>query len=60
VRTFFFSQSRLDQTPEAKSVVNSHHAATVRALVVFVVASGKRISKAGKIHFLLYHLAAGC
>jgi len=29
-----FSQSRLHQTPEAKSVVNSYDAATVRALVV--------------------------
>jgi hypothetical protein len=31
-----FSESRLHQTPEAKSVVNSYHAATVRALVVIV------------------------
>ena len=34
---FVFSQSRLHQTPEAKSVVvYTHHAATMRALVVLV------------------------
>jgi hypothetical protein len=31
-----FSQSRLHQTSEAKSIVHSHHATTVRTLVVLV------------------------
>ena len=37
LRAIIFSQSRLHQTPEAKSVVvYTHHAATMRALVVLV------------------------
>ena len=32
-----FSQPRLHQTPEAKSVVHPDHAATVRAFVVLVL-----------------------
>jgi len=42
----------LHQTPEAKSVMHPHHAATVRTLVVLVRGRWKRISKAVKIHFL--------
>ena len=51
LRAIVFSQTRLHQTPEAKAVVHSHHAATVRALIVLVWGRWKRISRAGKIHF---------
>jgi len=54
-----FSQSRLHQTPEAKSVVHPHHATTVRTLVVLVRGRRMGITKAGKIHFSLSQLAAG-
>jgi hypothetical protein len=56
------SQSRLHQTPEAKSVVHPHHAATVRALVMVVRGCWKGVSKAGKIHFSLssWLLVAEC
>jgi hypothetical protein len=40
------SQSGLHQTPEAKSVVNTHYTATMRALVVFMLRCPKRFSKA--------------
>jgi hypothetical protein len=46
-----FSQPRLHQTAKAKSVVHTHHAATVRALVVLVQGRGKGISDVIKIHF---------
>jgi hypothetical protein len=48
---FAFREPRLYQTPEAKSVVHPHHAATVRALVVLVRGRWNGISKAVKIHF---------
>jgi hypothetical protein len=54
-----FSQSRLHQTAETKSVVHPHHAATVRALVLLVRRRWKGISKPNKIHFSLSQLAAG-
>ena len=54
-----FCQSRLHQTPEAKSVVHPHHATTVRTLVVLVRGRRMGITKAGKIHFSLSQLAAG-
>ena len=44
--TMLFSQSGLHQTSEAKSVVNTHYTATMRALVVLVLRCPKRISKA--------------
>lgn len=46
-----FSQPRLHQTAKAKSIVHTHHAATVRALVILVRGRGKGISDAIKIHF---------
>jgi hypothetical protein len=49
--TVVFSQAGLHQTPEAKSVVNTHYAATMRALVVLVLRCPKRFSKAVQIHF---------
>jgi hypothetical protein len=53
-----FGQSRLHQTPKAKSVVHAHHTTTVRALVV-VRGCRMAITKTGKIHFSLSQLAAG-
>jgi len=44
--TVVFSQAGLHQTPEAKSVVNTHYAATMRALVVLLLRGPKRFSKA--------------
>jgi hypothetical protein len=44
--TVLFIQSGLHQTPEAKSVVNTHYTATMRALVVLMLRCPKRFSKA--------------
>jgi hypothetical protein len=51
LRAVIVSQSRLHQTAQAKSVVHSHHAATVWALVVLVRGRSKRISDTSEIHF---------
>jgi hypothetical protein len=44
--TVVFSQAGLHQTPQAKSVVNTHDTATMRALVVLLLRCPKRFSKA--------------
>ncbi|PWT82972.1 MAG: hypothetical protein C5B58_07275 [Acidobacteria bacterium] len=41
---FAFPQSRLYQAPEAKSMMHTHYAGTVRTLVRLVWGRGKRIS----------------
>ena len=46
-----FGQSGLHRTPKAKSVVNTHDTATMRALVILVLRCPKRFSKAVQIHF---------
>ena len=56
--TVVFSQAGLHQTPQAKSVVNTHYTATMRALVGLVLRCSKGISNAVKIHFSLSRLAA--
>ena len=56
--TVVFSQAGLHQTPEAKSVVNTHYTATMRALVGLVLRCSKRISNAVEIHFSSSRLAA--
>ena len=43
---FLLSESGLHQTPQTKSVMHAHYAATVRAFVVIVRGSRHRVSKA--------------
>ena len=44
--TMLFGQSGLHQTAKAKSVVNTHYTAAMRALVILMLRCSKRFSKA--------------
>ncbi len=56
--TVVFSQSGLHQTPEAKSVVNPHYTATVRALVVLVL--GVPNESVRPVKSIFYVIPVGC